>query len=251
MTLFHRTERPLPAGKRPKVNASAEENSFVRLYDDEEEEIAFSMVASLRCGPDTVQSADTVEISPMEIPPIIPPAPSAARLLTRDWKSSVLEYAGDSEFSICCGCPMRNFDGRHAYCEDHLVFFFENPEFSSEHEFCSAYEQFEVLPPPPMTKEELKAEFPSYLNAWSTRITGFPSSALFTAFNDWLDSRGLSFEVLSTPIPPPCPRKPLRGPSSIARMMGGTGCTDHYYIPYDRCLGIGKYYFYNFVIRYD
>lgn len=171
-------------------------------------------------------------------PPVPPIAPSSAGLLRRDWKSSVLQC--DSEYYIPLSClryedspiwkPFPgevadsdvDFDsdpddeaGFHAYCQYHRKFHLANLDFDDDYRCDDDDYYWEVPKPAPMTKEQLKNEFPSYLNAWSTHIDGFRSNALSTVFFDWLNSRGLSFEALQVPIPPPCPSKPLTGHCSI------------------------------------
>lgn len=170
--------------------------------------------------------------------PVPPPAPSSAGLLTRDWKSSVLQC--DSEYYIPLSClryedspiwkPFPgevadsdvDFDsdpddeaGFHAYCRYHRKFHLANLDFDDDYRCDDDDYYWEVPEPAPMTKEQLKAAFPHYLNAWSTHIDGHFSNALSTVFFDWLNSRGLSFEALQVPIPPPCPSKPLTGHCSI------------------------------------
>ena len=149
--------------------------------------------------------------------PVPPPAPSSAGLLTRDWKSSQLR-SDDDGYYLNASCQWYEDEGEDApiCCPFHNEFYDNNPDFYENEDFtCDDDNFWEVPEPAPMTKEQLKAAFPYYLNAWSTHIDGHFSNALSTLFSDWLNSRGLSFEALQVPIAPPCPSKPLTGHCSI------------------------------------
>lgn len=192
MTLFLREDsRKTPAPKRLR-NSPVEDGSV-----DDASEICFSLDRSDPCAFGvTVQSAESCEISgplctvqPMEtceaFSPIIPPAPSSAGLLNRDWKSSVLQDANDidedDDWYIDNSCQhfIDDYEAAGRFvtdscCRYHREFYNNNPDFEVLE--CTEDWCWDVSEPAPMTKEV-------------TRI----------------------------PVPPPFPAKPLSGPSSVAK----------------------------------